>query len=244
MFSLLVGLLGLTLLALGVWLAVLGGTFYYLAVGGLLSVGAMLAWKRKHRDGLILLGLALLLTYVWAIVEIAGKGWQPTWAIDFAGRVGVLSALVAATGLAYLLWRTPPRSAPRRVAVISVIAVVATMGIVVFVSWERPRPPSAIVAEGREPVPQFTGEEAGAEWVAYGGTNAARRYSSLRQITTENVGQLEEAWTFRTDDRGPNDGRVFYSAQNTPIKVGDFLYTCTPSNQVFALDPATGEARW
>ncbi len=38
--------------------------------------------------------------------------------------------------------------------------------------------------------------------------------------------------------------QVFYSSQNTPIKVGDFLYTCTPSNQVFALDPATGDALW
>ena len=88
------------------------------------------------------------------------------------------------------------------------------------------------------------GREAGADWTAYGGTNGGRRYSTLDQISTDNVARLEEAWTFQSGDLTPREGRVFYSAQNTPIKVGDLLYTCTPSNQVFALDPGTGQVRW
>lgn len=37
---------------------------------------------------------------------------------------------------------------------------------------------------------------------------------------------------------------MFYASQNTPIKADDFLYTCTPTNKVFALDPGTGAVRW
>src|SRR3546814_4988728 len=35
-----------------------------------------------------------------------------------------------------------------------------------------------------------------------------------------------------------------YGAENTPLKIGDSLYVCTPKNIVLALDPATGRQRW
>ena len=34
-----------------------------------------------------------------------------------------------------------------------------------------------------------------------------------------------------------------YAFQNTPLKVNETLYVCTPSQQVIALDPATGQQR-
>ena len=243
--SIVTGLLGLAMFLLGTWLVVLGGTLYYLIAGALLVAGAVLSWKQRDQAALTLFGLALLLSLAWALIEIGGKGWQPAWAIDLAGRIGLLTALVIATGLAFLLWRTPPRAGPRRAALAGVLGVAAAVVVIVFVSWERTESASASAAPSPGTIPRLlAGAEAGAEWTAYGGTNGARRYSALRQITTANVGELDEAWTFRSGDYSPAEGRVFYSAQNTPIKAGDFLYTCTPSNQVFALDPATGEARW
>src|SRR5690606_26828347 len=243
--SIVTGLLGLAMFLLGTWLVVLGGTLYYLIAGALLVAGAVLSWKQRDQAALTLFGLALLLSLAWALIEIGGKGWQPAWAVDLAGRIGLLTALVIATGLAFLLWRTPPRAGPRRAALAGVLGVAAAVVVIVFVSWERTESASASAAPSPGTIPRLlAGAEAGAEWTAYGGTNGARRYSALRQITTANVGELDEAWTFRSGDYSPAEGRVFYSAQNTPIKAGDFLYTCTPSNQVFALDPATGEARW
>lgn len=239
----LTGLLGLVMLGLGLWLVLLGGTFYYLIAGALLAAGGVLAWMGRDRAALILLGLAVILTIVWALVEIAGKGWMPVWGIDFAARVGVVTGLAAATGLAFLLWAVPPRRRPRRVALGGVIVVIALLAVIVFASWERPEAPMAAVAAAPAALPTAQAE-AGAEWVAYGGTNGGRRYSTLSQITTANVQDLEEAWTFRTDDTMPEHGYASYSSQNTPLKVGNFLYICTPSNQVFALDPATGEALW
>lgn len=240
-----VGALGLVMSVLGVWLITLGGSFYYLLAGLLLLVGSGLAWTRRDRAALALFAAALVLTLVWSFVEIAGKGWLPAWGFDLAGRAGLLGGLVAAVGLAWLMWRFPPRSTPRRGAAAGVAVVFAALGALVFLSWERTEAASAPEG-GATGLPSGADAtlDAGADWTAYGGTNAGRRYSTLSQITTANVGRLEEAWTFRSGDLNPDEGRVFYSSQNTPIKAEDFLYTCTPTNQVFALDPGTGEVRW
>lgn len=238
------GALGLIITGLGAWLIALGGSFYYLATGLLLSVGAALAWRGRDRAALLLFGVALVLTVGWSLVEIAGKGWLPAWGIDLAGRAGLITALTTGIGLSWLMWRTPRGSTLHLAALTSAVAAFVAVGMVVFVSWERTEAPGE---DGRGAIPFPEGEGgavAGVDWIAYGGTNAGQRYSSLSQISTANVGELEEAWTFRSGDLNPDEGRVFYSSQNTPIKVGDFLYTCTPSNKVFALDPGTGEVRW
>ncbi len=236
----LAGALGLVMAGLGVWLITLGGSFYYLAAGALLAAGAVFAWRRRDRLALGLFAAAFLLTLVWSLIEIAGKGWLPAWGIDLAGRIGVLTGLLVAVALAYLLWRSPPRSTPRRAALAGAAGCVVALAALVFVSWERTEPPTGPAG----PAAPTSPNEAGADWTAYGGALGGRRYSSLSQITTANVGDLKEAWTFRSGDLNPEAGRVFYSSQNTPIKVEDFLYTCTPTSQVFALDPGTGEVRW
>ncbi|WP_228243474.1 pyrroloquinoline quinone-dependent dehydrogenase [Porphyrobacter sp. GA68] len=236
-----IGVLGLVMAGLGVWLLTVGGTAYYLLTGLLLLAGAGFAWRRRDRIALALFALAVLVTVIWSLVEIAGKGWLPAWGIDLAGRAGLLAALAAGSGLAWLLWRYPKRSAPRRASMVAVLAGLLGLAVLVFASWERTQPPGE---PGRVAGSGGSAEDAGADWTAYGGNNYGRRYSSLAQISTSNVGELEEAWTFQSGDLNPAEGRVFYSSQNTPIKAEDFLYTCTPGSQVFALDPGTGEARW
>ncbi|MBW0150547.1 MAG: hypothetical protein KXJ53_04985, partial [Phenylobacterium sp.] len=106
----LTGALGVVMAGLGVWLITLGGSFYYLAAGALLAAGAVFAWRRRDRLALGLFAAAFLLTLAWSLIEIGGKGWLPAWGIDLAGRIGVLTGLLAAVALAYLLWRSPPRS--------------------------------------------------------------------------------------------------------------------------------------
>lgn len=244
-FATFTGALGLAMAVLGGWLVMLGGNFYYLVVGALLAVAAAMAWRGRHRLSLGLFGVAFIATVIWALVEIGGKGWLPAWGIDLAGRAGVLGGLVVATGLAYLMWTVPPGGLPRRAALASVLGVIAAVGVLLFTHWERAEPAgSATAPPSGAPGSAQALSDAGADWRAYGGTNAGRRYSSLRQVTTANVARLQEAWTFQTGDLNPGEGRVFYSSQNTPIKAEDFLYTCTPTNQVFALDPGTGHVRW
>ena len=74
-------------------------------------------------------------------------------------------------------------------------------------------------------------------WTRSQGDNGARRYSSLTQITKENVRDLEMAWTYRSGDGAAN-------IQCTPIIVDGMLYAPTPGRAIVALDAATGVERW
>ena len=80
------------------------------------------------------------------------------------------------------------------------------------------------------------------DWPAYGGSDAARRYSPLKQINKTNVAGLRPVWTFRTGDMPAGDER--FSNQNTPLKIGDQLLICSAMNKVIALDAATGRENW
>jgi len=74
-------------------------------------------------------------------------------------------------------------------------------------------------------------------WTRSQGDNGARRYSSLQQITKENVRQLERVWTYRSGDGAAN-------IQCTPIIVDGVLYGPTPGRAIVAVDAATGVEIW
>jgi quinoprotein glucose dehydrogenase len=80
-----------------------------------------------------------------------------------------------------------------------------------------------------------------ADWSEYGAVKGGGRYSSLDQITRDNVDRLEVAWTYETGHVTEAGYLVF---QNTPIVVDDTLFACTPTNQVVALEPETGREIW
>jgi len=70
------------------------------------------------------------------------------------------------------------------------------------------------------------------DWVTVGGDWGETKYSDLKQITTENVSKLTQAWTY------PAGG-----TEITPIAIGGTLYY--PSgNKIIALDGATGKVLW
>ena len=83
------------------------------------------------------------------------------------------------------------------------------------------------------------------QWGSYGGDPGGNRHSPLTQITRQNVGQLEIAWTYRTGELGADFARAdTLTFEATPILVRDSLYLSTATNIVIALDPATGVQRW
>lgn len=83
------------------------------------------------------------------------------------------------------------------------------------------------------------------EWPSYGRDPGGTRFSPLTQITPDNVGQLQPAWTFHTGDisDGSNDSRRS-GFETTPLVIDGRLYLTTPFNRVIALDPATGRQLW
>jgi len=87
---------------------------------------------------------------------------------------------------------------------------------------------------------------ASTEWPSYGNDVGGTRFAALADITRDNVGCLERAWTFHTrdlpDSRGEQHSEL--ASEVTPILADGTLYLCTPFNRVIALDPATGAQRW
>ncbi|NNU34654.1 PQQ-binding-like beta-propeller repeat protein [Mucilaginibacter sp. S1162] len=78
-------------------------------------------------------------------------------------------------------------------------------------------------------------------WEVYGGSKKSIRYSSLKQINTTNVKQLQVAWIYHTEDA---DVKGLSQIQCNPIIVNGILYGTTPRLSLIALNAATGEQKW
>jgi quinoprotein glucose dehydrogenase len=79
------------------------------------------------------------------------------------------------------------------------------------------------------------------DWPVTGGSGKNLRYSTLTQIDTANVHQLELAWEYRSEG---GDSTRFGPMQCNPIIVQDILYAVSPKLKVFALDASTGKELW
>ncbi len=73
-------------------------------------------------------------------------------------------------------------------------------------------------------------------WMSYGRTYGEQRFSPLKQITDQNVGQLALAWYVDLDTRRGQEA--------TPIVVDGVMYFTTAWSKVFAVKAATGEKLW
>mgnify|MGYP000527746436 CR=1 FL=1 len=74
------------------------------------------------------------------------------------------------------------------------------------------------------------------DWLSYGGDYHEQRFSQLKQITDQNIGDLGLAWSFDTDyDRG---------LEATPLVVDGVMYVSGNWSVVYALDAKTGELLW
>ncbi len=83
------------------------------------------------------------------------------------------------------------------------------------------------------------------DWPVYGGDPGGARFSSLTQITPDNVARLDVAWTYHTGDLGihPSHGRP-PALETTPLVIDSTMYLTTPLGRVIALDPSSGQERW
>lgn len=71
------------------------------------------------------------------------------------------------------------------------------------------------------------------------------RYSPLKQITADNVANLEVAWKYHSGEVPPKDPKGSLIAfEDHPSMIDGNLIVCTPSRRVIALDPQTGRQRW
>ncbi|WP_338445117.1 membrane-bound PQQ-dependent dehydrogenase, glucose/quinate/shikimate family [Pelagerythrobacter marensis] len=232
--GILLALIGLALFAGGAWLAALGGSIYYLLAGLAVGVSGILI-ARGRVAGIALYTLAFLATVAWALWESGLDGWALVPRIVGPAVLMVLVILVAP-----LMQRRPFGWAGAGALAAGCLALVAGGFFLVAQAGERttrPLPRADFAAAGGF-------QAAGSEWRAYGGTADAQRYSTLAQITPDNVGRLERAWVAHTGDLPADMNDNSYGAETTPLKIGDTLYLCSATNILIALDAASGRERW
>jgi quinoprotein glucose dehydrogenase len=78
-------------------------------------------------------------------------------------------------------------------------------------------------------------------WSHYKGSPESIHYSSLDEIDTTNVTQLQVAWVYHT-----GDGDTIHNSQIqcNPIIVDSSVYGTTPQMKLFAVDALTGKEKW
>lgn len=226
LFLIVLALIGAALAAAGAWLIGLGGSLYYCIVGMAYLVSALLLLRGKA-SGAYLVALAAILSAPWAWWE-AGS--------DFWGLFARLMSPVAIAGFALLfspwLANGMRRAAAFGGAAIATILFVAGCGMAFIPHGVvRPSPEIAAYAPAK-------GDNSPADWTSYGRTTEGVRYSPFDQINRDNVSRLELAWTYRTDNRGIG------LDQNTPLQIGNLVYSCNTSNVIAALDADTGKPAW
>lgn len=230
-------LIGLVLTGGGGWLVALDGSTYYLIAGiGLILSGILLMLHRAA--GVWLYVLVFVGTVVWAYGEVELDAWALVPRI-----VAPTVLLVLAVPLLGVLHRGPAR---RKLAW-SGLALCVLWIVGAFAAVYGGKPSYVVAGPATPPsgAPIATEQGAvGADWTAYGGTYAARRYSPLNGITAQNVGQLAKVWEAHTGDLPKDMQHNGYGAETTPLKVGDTLYMCSAKNIMIALDPATGAEKW
>lgn len=234
-------LAGLAMAALGAWLAILGGSWYYLLAGIVLAVDSVLVLRGDGRASW-LYALLFVGTGVWALSEVGLDGWQLLPRLVMPALLGVWLSLPPVsrrlTGRTYG-WRDGAVAC----AYLAVVPLVFGAGYRISAQRFVHYAPVRASAEAAGPAPGV----ADGDWRYYGRSANGRRFSPLARITPRNVGGLQPAWTFRTGDL-PREGETKhgreFNFEATPIKVGDTLYFCTPHRWVFALDAVTGKQKW
>ncbi|WP_051768265.1 membrane-bound PQQ-dependent dehydrogenase, glucose/quinate/shikimate family [Sphingobium sp. DC-2] len=230
------GLIGLVLAVGGAWLAVVGGSPYYLITGVAMMASGWLLYRRRMLGAWLYI-VVVAATILWAFWEVGTNGWALVPRV-----IAPLVLLIAVLLVMPLMSVRADRWKLAGGAIAAVILLTAVTGFTLG-RINQPRVQAALpAASGVMADPALL--QAGTDWPAYGGSESARRFSPLTQITPANVASLEQVWLTHTGDMPSSAAKGTYGAENTPLKIGNTLYVCTPKSIVIALDPATGRQRW
>ena len=213
---------GLGMALPGLYLAMLGGSLYYVVAGILMLVSAWLVLKRRD-TGVIVYLLVFAATVVWSLFEVGLDGWA------------LMPRLVYFAVGAFWLLLTQNRVKRFRLAVVGICILV--LAGAVYTHAEDHQGSQIVVAAKREAAPPS------GEWSNYGNSAHGTRYSPLDQITPANVARLVPAWTYHTGMFG-RDRHSAHLLELTPLMVDGRIYGCNAHSAVFALDPVNGKEIW
>ena len=101
--------------------------------------------------------------------------------------------------------------------------------------------PLALSAQGLDPADILKPKPG--TWPTYNGDYSGRRYSALKQINADNVGDVKTAWTYRTNPGSSKDKFGSGDIKSTPLLVDGVLFFTLPDH-VWAIDARTGREIW
>jgi len=175
-------LLGLVLAFGGLYLAVLGGSWYYLLAGiGVAFTGVLLV--KADRRALWLYAFVLAATVIWSVYEVRFDWWQTVPRI----------ALWLALGLYLLLpWLNRKLGGGEATNGNTAVAIAITLALIVpgiglftdYDDYAGELPVVRMSASGSHPEPGVAPND----WIAYGRSAYGTRYSPAKQITPEMAG--------------------------------------------------------
>jgi len=244
LLALVILIFGLWLFIGGVWLITLGGSPYYGFAGLLLLITSVLMF-RGQQVAIWVYALAFLFTLIWALFESGFNGWA-----QVPRLLGPVIMFILVLCTTPVLRALGPTHWPRRVETTAVSGVVVILALALAVPLAMQHGSAVAQSNAATPTAGSTPTAtAGEDWPVYGGTNLEARYSTLDEITPDNVNKLKKVWEYRTGDLPqnlPDNGALKgkYSPETTPIKVGSSLYLCSARDIVISVDALSGKEIW
>ena len=231
-----IALVGLYLVGGGGYLAVLGGSWYFVLCG-LATLGAGVLIAKANPNGAWLFGIVLLLSVIWAVWEAGLEFWP------LVSRLAVFTVIGLVVTLLYpTLLRASPELHEGNGRGAYVLSGLLAFVIVAGSAYAFVLNPIVAADHLAAVTPVVKGQEQ-KDWKHWGNTTHGDRFAALDQINKDNIDTLQVAWTFRSGDLPQSTGSGAED-QNTPLQIGDTLYHCTAYGKVFALDADSGKERW
>ena len=227
-FGMFLGLSGLVLAAGGIELITLGGSWYYLLAGLGLILAGTLYLRRKPLASAVVAALVIA-TLLWAVWEIGFAFWPMVPRLAPFLVIGFVAALLHP-------WLAGRAHAGQSRGFAALFAVVLAAG---FAAMFKPHGVLDATAQPQQDAVTAI-NDGSANWAHYGYGPKGTRFAPYTQIDKANVDQLQVAWSYRTGEVAEGASE----SQNTPLQIGDTIYTCTPTSKVIALDADTGKQRW
>ncbi|MDI3441474.1 membrane-bound PQQ-dependent dehydrogenase, glucose/quinate/shikimate family [Erwinia sp. V90_4] len=228
-----IAVIAIAMLYMGAQLLMLGGSPFYVIIGvGLLATAITLFMNKKI--SLSIYAVLMWLVVAWSIYEVGFDKWQ--W-IPRGNIIGVIGLWLVMPWVVRPLYKAEKRRFHPFLGTTMVLIIALVVGMMFY----DPYPKAGTITTQRQ---GSSNEVAGSDWSAYGGTSNGLRFSDLKQITRDNVSNLQVAWTYHTGDLRASDDASEYTFEATPLKVNNSVYFCTPHNEIHALNPETGALKW
>jgi len=236
-------LLGLVLLATGLFFAIgggklvaLGGSWYFL-IAGIVTVLSAIQFFRRKSSAVVLFLLVFVGTLIWSFFDAGLEFWP------LVSRLMVPAGLML---LAFLIWPSLRKHEGKHSLAkpsYAFSALLAAGMVVTLVQMFQPHPTVAATGEELPLIPVDKAKQQ-KDWDNYGNTPQGSRFVALDQITRDNVKDLQVAWTFHTGDTPVSPTGNGAEDQQTPLQIGNTLYLCTPHNNVIAVEANSGKQIW